>query len=422
MGSLVVEGVGLEKGCLRGRTAVITGAGRGIGKETALAFAWLGANVVIAELSESGADVERLVRESGDEAVYIQTDVSDKGSVDRLVLQTRDRYGEADILINNAILCPVARVLEMAVETWDRTIAVNLRGTFLMSQAFLPGMIANGRGAIVNMISAEAMPYLSAYIASKQGIQAFGESLAGEVGEKGIKVVSLAPGMVDTPAIREMALLLAPRMGMTAEQFMGVSLHPAYPGLMPAEHAAAAAAYLVVKLMDRYHGESVTGYEVLERAGFISSSKDDQANQGVRPDVESGQGKISAPDVSALARKFQQTIAETEAEFTKLPLFARPMARRGFKIKSGKSLQEWERLAASLFAWADCIETAQRPVLRRQLAGLEELLGQLNGYYRDVPTETGRFTRDQALLADVRRISSERIDLINSLIETLKRN
>lgn len=375
MGSMAVEHLGLAKDCLGGRVAVVTGAGRGIGKEVAWAMAWLGARVVIAELSESGAEVERLIRKSGAEAVFIQTDVSDQASVDRLARLVQEKYGPADILVNNAILCPVAGVLEMPVETWDRTIAVNLRGMFLMCKAFLPGMIAQGHGAIVNMISAEAMPYLSAYIASKQGIQAFSESLAGEVGEKGVKVVSLAPGMVDTPAIREMSVKLAPRMGLTPEQFMGVSLHPAYLGLMPADHAAAATAYLVVKLIDRYHGESVTGYEVLEAAGLISSTKIEPAGETwmkeTRPEVK------PIVDISELARRFQRAILETEAEFNKLPLFVRPMARRGFKGKSGKSLQDWQCLAVTLTAWADCDEASRKGTLRSQIAGLEEMFDHL---------------------------------------------
>jgi len=249
---------------------VVTGGGQGIGREICLALAGLGAAVVIAELSaEDGLATETLVARTGGRALFIQTDMSSEESVTVLGAKAREAFGAPDILVNNAILCPVKPVTEMETELWDRVLAVNLRGAFLTVKAFLPDMLAAGRGIIVNLVSTDAMPGLSAYIASKEGLVGFTRSLALEVGDRGVRVVALGPGMVDTPGLRRAGVVLAPVLGLTAEEFFKVSIHPAYEGLMPAADAGLATAYLVAELADEYHGEVVDGYTVLERAGYL---------------------------------------------------------------------------------------------------------------------------------------------------------
>ena len=160
-----IRAVGFERGELAGQTVVVTGSGRGIGREMAFAFAWLGASVVVAELSDEGLVTERIITEAGGDALFVRTDVSSETEVDRLRRTTQETFGPVSILVNNAIVCPVASVLDMDVAAWDSVMAVNLRGTFLTCRAFLSGMLARKRCTIVNMVSTEAMPYLSAYIA-----------------------------------------------------------------------------------------------------------------------------------------------------------------------------------------------------------------------------------------------------------------
>jgi len=190
-----IRAVGLERGELAGQTVVVTGSGRGIGRATALTFAWLGASVVVAELSDEGLETEQLIVEAGGDACFVRTDVSSAAEVDRLRRTAQETFGPTSILVNNAIVCPVVSVLDTDTATWDRVMAVNLRGTFLTCKAFLPEMLNRKRGTIVNMVSAEAMPYLSAYFASKQGIATFSQSLAAEVGETGVRVIPFGIGM-----------------------------------------------------------------------------------------------------------------------------------------------------------------------------------------------------------------------------------
>lgn len=394
----------LNPGELAGRVALVTGAGRGIGREVARALAALGASVVIAELSPTGREVEQAIRAEGGRALFIQTDVSSPESIAALAASSLEAFGPVDILVNNAIRIAAAPLVDLDLATWDSILDVNLRGAFLTVKAFLPAMLAAGQGIIVNMVSTEAMPGLSAYIASKQGLVGFSHSLASEVGMQGVKVIAFAPGMVDTSGIRSVAQDLSPHLGLTPEQFLNVSLHPAYEGLMPAEHAGLATAYLVARQADTCHGETVTGYEILERAGFITI-----------PQVAAPPDLLPTPstvDWVNLVRQFYAGLADTTAEFDQLPIFIRPLARAGFKSKAGLSLQDWQREAGSLLQAA---ESADNVAMRSSLARLTPLLDRLVDYYQGVPAETARFSKDQAFLDEVTARINARIAAVRAL-------
>jgi NAD(P)-dependent dehydrogenase (short-subunit alcohol dehydrogenase family) len=425
---LAVAHLGLPRDVLAGKVAIVTGAGRGIGREIARAFAWLGARVVIAEISDQGLETECLVKEAGGEALFVKTDISIPEEVDRLGHETHLAFGPVDVLINNAILCPAASVLEMDVALWDRVMAVNLRGTFLTCKAFLPEMLARENGTIVNMISTDAMPNLSAYMASKQGILAFSQSLAGEVGERGVRVIPFAPGFVDTPGLRDAAQRLSVHFGLSEEQFMSMPIHPAYTGrAMPADHAAAAAAYLVATLADEYHGEAVNGYTVLERAGVIQATPvEPQPETGTIPAAQGDGREASLEELLLQAishcEQLLAILAETAGEFDRLPLFVRPMARAGFKSKSGLSLQDWTHTVHALAGRLEELKTAGPPTRIAPPPAYpipKELLEKLIRYYHEVPAETARFTKDETLLTQIKLVSIGRVNIIRGLMDHL---
>ena len=408
--------LGLSKDALQGEVAVVTGSGRGIGREIARAFASLGAAVVVAELEETGAEVQAEIEESGGRAIFTKVDVSNETSVRALFQVTLQTCGPATILVNNAILCPVASVMEMEVSEWDRVMAVNLRGAFLTCRAFLPGMLEDGRGTILNLISTEAMPYLSAYIASKQGLAAFSQSLAAEVGERGVRVIAFGPGFVATPGLREAADGLAPHLGMGPGEFLGMSVHAAYPGAMPARDAGIAAACLVIKFGDEYHGEIVTGYTVLERAGYISAGSGvlEEAIASKESIETKGEALYSSREhTKNLANHLIQVLDETEEEFRKLPVFVRPLAKSGFKSKADMSIGDWKRAIQIL-------SNSLQGSLLVETEDTRRMLGSLERYYREVPEETARFIKDSQLLSAVIATSRERVLLIQQLRESLR--
>ena len=187
---------------LTDRVAFITGSGRGIGRALALAFAAAGARVVIAARSEDEIHtVANEIGKAGGQAIPVSCDVTSALSVAAAVQETTQRFDPVDILVNNAGYVDSAPLTRVTEETWNRTIAVNLTGTFLCVREMLPSMINRKRGRIINIASTAAeigYPYTAAYCAAKHGVLGLTRATALEVASKGITVNAICPGWVDT--------------------------------------------------------------------------------------------------------------------------------------------------------------------------------------------------------------------------------
>ena len=188
---------------LKGRVAVVTGGSRGIGRAAVECFARLGANVVINYVSdETAADkTVGLAQGNGAEAIAVRADVSQTGQAQRLIDATVERFGRVDFLVCNAGIWEGASIDEMSEEVWDRTIDLNLKGTWAACHAAVPQMKRQQFGRIVIVSSTAGQrgeANVSNYAASKGGQISFTKSLAAELGPFGINVNSVAPGWVDT--------------------------------------------------------------------------------------------------------------------------------------------------------------------------------------------------------------------------------
>jgi 3-oxoacyl-[acyl-carrier protein] reductase len=187
---------------LSGRTVIVTGGGKGIGKVYAEEFARAGAHVVAADIDGQAAEgVAGDIVTSGGDAIALTADVSDPLSTQAMADAAVSRFGRVDVLINNASLMstlPRRSWLEIPVEEWDDVMAVNLRGLFLCCRAVFPIMRAQGRGKIVNISSSrvwDGTPNRLHYTTSKAGVIGFTRALAREVGEFGITVNAVTPGL-----------------------------------------------------------------------------------------------------------------------------------------------------------------------------------------------------------------------------------
>jgi len=183
-------------------TAVITGASSGVGKSLAIQLSDAGYRVVLAARSEDKLNaIAEEIQSKGGDSLVVPTDVSQPEQINNL----KDRaleYGDVSVVINNAGLGKFSKVEDVAIEDWDRQLDVNLRASFLVSQAFIPGMKQrlNGTLAFMNSVAGKkGYPYSAAYVASKYGMRGLADSLREELREDNIKVISIHSGAVDTP-------------------------------------------------------------------------------------------------------------------------------------------------------------------------------------------------------------------------------
>jgi NAD(P)-dependent dehydrogenase (short-subunit alcohol dehydrogenase family) len=186
---------------LDGRVAILTGGAKGIGVHYAQRLAAEGARLMIADIADGNDLAAELARKHGANSVGSRiTDVSDEGAVKALVADTMERFGRIDVLINNAALfAPLSEQSCTKIDTavWDRVMAINLRGPFLLVKHVVPHMQAQGYGKIINIGSGTAfrgIPWMLHYVTSKGGILAMTRALSRELGEHGIRVNTLAPG------------------------------------------------------------------------------------------------------------------------------------------------------------------------------------------------------------------------------------
>lgn len=186
---------------IQGKVVAITGAGRGIGRATALHLAARGARVVLGARSETELlDVAQEIERAGGEAALRSTDVTRRTDLESLIRLGRDRFGRVDVIVNNAGIGPISRFDALRVEDWDAMIDVNLRGALYGIAAALPVFAQQGKGHVINVISTAGLkivPTMGVYAATKNALRTATEALRQEAGAK-LRVTEVSPGFIDT--------------------------------------------------------------------------------------------------------------------------------------------------------------------------------------------------------------------------------
>ncbi len=343
---MLIDKTAINRSALQDKVAVITGAGQGIGKETARILAHLGACVVIAEINDTGRETEALIRQEGGRALFVRTDVADAESMHVLHRRVSETFGPVSILANNAEATGLKAVLDLSVEEWDRVLDVNLRGAFLGIKEFLPEMLARKDGIVITFESAEGMPYMSAYLASKVGLRSLALSVAQEVGdESGVSVYCFGPGMVETPGAVAAFKHLAPLYHLTLEEFIKQSA----PGgkLMSAELCATGLVGTILHAKE-FHGEGDAGYVLgLSKLGLDPEGelwKTQIAPEPMpAPTVQEQIRNEASPRARALTlnRQLEEILETNIREYETLSRFQRPIIKRMFAQGTGLKVEDW---------------------------------------------------------------------------------
>lgn len=376
---LILTGA-LPPRALAGQVAVVTGAGQGIGYEAARALAWLGADVVIAEISPEGAAAARRInQETGkQQAWFIRTDVSKPGNVKRLARNVLRRYGKTDIVLNNATVAPMGAVKDQPVQNWDDSYGVNLRGPVLLAQHFLPGMLERDHGVFV-CVTSEGLAHMGAYETMKAAQGHLARTLDAELEGTGVIAFSIGPGLVRTKTAMEAIERLAPLYGKSVDEFYEMN----QDHILSAEEAGTSFA-AAIALAERFRGQEAGARQALLAGGIELSAG------GTETLALSEEERVRALE---LGREVYQTLKEQSDDWLKRSIFERQWLLRDFQKAAGMPIDQW---LAALERILHLLESNDESGLVKLYAPLD----QLAGFYRHLQELAKGYVKDPQQLEE----------------------
>lgn len=321
--NLVISKGRLKPNQLAGKVCLITGAGGGIGYEAARSLIWLGAKVVIAEIDKTkGKSAEKsLAGEFGkNRAFFIHTDISRKSSVKNLRNKIYSRFGQVDVIINNATVTPLGRAHEVGLRKWDKSYYVNLRGPVLIATYFLPEMLSKDEGTIVFVSSSGAAPYMGAYEVFKTAQVELANTLAAELEKTEVSVYAIGPGIVKTETAEKAISQIAPLYGKSVDEFYKMNEN----ALLSVQEAGAGFAASVANA-HKYRGLEIGSIQALLDIGILVNKPQDNICQIVNLSKEEGE------KLTNLFYEIKKTFKEQIEGWNTRPIFERQWVNRDFK-------------------------------------------------------------------------------------------
>jgi NAD(P)-dependent dehydrogenase (short-subunit alcohol dehydrogenase family) len=372
---MLISSLGLNPATLRGEVVIVTGAGGGIGFEAARTLAWLGASVVIAEINTAKgvSAVERLAAEFDPQRIlFVRTDVGDAASVAALGQEAAARFGRVDAVINNATIAVLGNVVDLPIESWDASYAVNLRGPVLLARQFLPGMIERRHGAFI-CVSSTGTAFLGGYETFKAAQVHLANTLDAELENTGVSALTIGPGLVPTETASQAVAKLAPQLGMSVEQFFELNKN----AVLTIEEAGTGFALAVV-FAERFKGQEISSLQALKAADI----RFDTSESSAAPRASTG----NRSQAKAVCARVLATLKEQSDGWKQRSLFERQWVLRDFRMTAGMPVEEWLAALEHLQVELDGPRALTPPPISR-LAAYYTHLGELAKGYEKNPAK-----------------------------------
>jgi len=403
----------LNPDSLKGEIALVTGAGRGIGYEAAKALAWLGANVVIAEINEQNGKTaeENINKEFGaGKAFFVKTDVGNEKDIDKLAEVVLKKFGKVDIVLNNATVFPIGAVKDTPIESWDFSYRVNLRGPVILARKFLPAMIERKHGVFVCVSSSGAAPFMGAYEVFKTAQVELANTISAEVEGTGVYAFTIGPGISRTPGFTEGGGKVASLMGMSLDELFELNKNAQI-----SPEAAGTGFAIAIALAKKYHGQETSSIQVLREAEIPLTDEEASQIQKQKPKQEQ-EAQAAKPienrGISELYQAVMKTYAEQSEGWKKRNLFERQWIARDFKKNTGMSIDEMQTTVKAL---GNSLKT------QASTAEFVEPLNRLATYYVHQQEQLKGFEKDPKKLEENLKIIDGWIRDAKGLVQALAR-
>ncbi len=373
---MIINSIKIQKNALEDQIAVVTGGGGGIGFETAKCMLALGAKVIIGEVDSAKCDLSRaLLSKEFDNSDFdvIELDVGSEESVDSLSSLLKNKYDRVDIIVNNATIAPMGYVWDVPIADWDESYAVNLRGPVLMARTFIPDMRKRNSGTFI-CVSSTGTTFLGAYETFKAAQVHLADTLADELEGTKVNVLTIGPGLVMTETATRSVEMLAPRMGMTLDQFYELN-----KDVILSIEEAAVGFTLAAVFAEKYRGLEISSSQVLSDAGYRFNSSGDSHS------ISSGDFE----KVGATLQKIYRTLLEQSDGWKQRSVFERQWMLRDFKKVTGEPVENW-------LSWLKDKQTGTKDFL----VGDVEKLNILISYYRHMADLAKGYEKDKMKLSD----------------------
>ena len=383
-------------------------------------MAYLGCFVVIAEINNNGVLVEKEIKDSGGNALFVRTDLSKSSDLLNLAKIVEQKVGIVDILVNNAAATPFGSVIDTTLEQWDKSYQVNVRSVVELIKIYLPEMLKRKSGVISLVATSDTISFASAYSSIKSATQSLGLILADEIGpESGVSVFVFGPGMVDTPGIRDALENLVPLYGMTKEEFIKLGSNSGYEGLMPAFDCAASFAYCIINAR-KFHGQVADSLLPLIQNSIINIASPEAKTTTENVEIEELKMRSATKTSDSLENdllNLKIVLSDLIKESEELNMFKRKWIERTFKKRTGMSQEEWYNIIDSLIA---DLKVQKISVLTEKTNLVKLMLPKLIYNFEENKKDANSYLKDKDLLSKAIKELDKRIDMVNQVKNSLE--